>query len=113
MENGELLSLAGTLESRSSEWYLNQEGSRFVLHLGNARYVESTGIHLREGAAVEVRGFAEGGEVAVVSILVDGQRFDFRAEDGTPLWAGRGRQTAGGGRNGAGNRSGGARGAGV
>jgi hypothetical protein len=106
VETGELLSLAGSLESRDSEWYLNEEGSRYALRLGNARYVESIGIRLQEGAEVQVRGFAEDGEVAVVSILMDGRRFDFRNEDGTPLWAGRGRRAAGGDRTGAGRESG-------
>jgi hypothetical protein len=104
VEAGELLSLVGRLESRDSVWTLNQEGSRRVLHLGNARYVESTGIHLRDGAEVEVRGFADGREVAVVSIAIDGQDFRFRSDDGVPLWAGQGRRTAGGGGNGAGAR---------
>jgi len=111
VETGEPLSLTGRLESRDSEWFLNHDGTRYALHLGNTRYVESTGIRLREGADVEVRGFADGEEVAVVSILVDGRRFAFRGEDGTPLWAGRGRRNAEGSRSGAGGgRSGDARG---
>jgi hypothetical protein len=98
--SGQLVDLTGTLESRNAEWYLNQQGTRYLLHLGNARYVESSGIPLQEGATVRVRGFAAADEVAVVSVTVGGQRFEFREENGTPLWAGRGRRAGGNGRDG-------------
>jgi hypothetical protein len=98
--SGQLVDLAGILETQNAEWYLNQQGTRYLLHLGNARYVESSGIPLQEGATVQVRGFAAADEVAVVSVTVGGQRFEFREENGTPLWAGRGRRAGGNGRDG-------------
>ena len=101
-ETGKLADLSGSLDSRDSEWYLVTEQARWALHLGNISYVESTGIQLRPGAPVKVRGFVDGEEVAVVTILIDGQLFAFRTEDGVPLWAGRGRQAGTGSRSGRG-----------
>ena len=84
--------LAGTLRYDGSEWYLDTGESTYMLHFGNSAYVESTGIDLQEGDLVEVRGFIDGKEVAVVTASVDSGVFTFRNEDGAPMWAGRGRR---------------------
>ena len=101
-ETGRLADLSGSLDRQGTEWYLVMEGARLALHLGNTRYVESTGIQLQEGTPVKVRGFVDGQEVAVVSIQLDGRLYAFRTEDGVPLWAGQGRQAGTGGRGGRG-----------
>lgn len=98
VESGTLSSLTGTLEAEGTEWYLQAAERRFALHFGNTSYVQSTGVPLAPGASVQVRGFVDGNELAVASIDVDGQRFAFRTDEGVPLWAGRGRQSGGGGR---------------
>jgi hypothetical protein len=93
-ETGRLADLSGSLDRQGTEWYLVMEEARLALHLGNTRYVESTGIQLQEGAPAKVRGFVDGQEVAVVSIQLDGRLYAFRTQDGVPLWAGRGRRAA-------------------
>lgn len=100
-DTGELKALSGELAEVDGEWYLEAADGRYLLHMGNQSFVEQTGIDLDEGEKVEVRGLVDGEEVSVVSMVSDGQTYAFRAEDGTPLWAGNGRGSAGGGRTGA------------
>ena len=102
VETGRVADLSGSLDRQGTEWYLVMEGARLALHLGNTRYVESTGIQLQEGVPAKVLGFVDGQEVAVVSIQIDGRLYAFRTEDGVPLWAGRGQQAGNGGRGGRG-----------
>lgn len=97
---GTLSDLSGSLEAEGTEWYLRSDEARYALHFGNAAYLQSTGVSLREGGAIQVHGYVEGDEIAVVSVVLGGELYAFRGEDGMPLWAGRGRQAAGGaGRN--------------
>ena len=93
LETADFRTLAGTLEEEGSEWYLKTDEDRYALHFGRALYLESTGIALEEGKQAEVRGLMEDDGLAVVSVELDSKRYDFRTDDGVPLWAGWG-QTA-------------------
>jgi len=92
VEMGTLGNLSGTLSYDGSEWYLDTGKDLYILHFGNSAYVDSTGINLREGEPIEVRGFFNGEEIAVASARIDAQVYTFRNEDGMPLWAGNGRR---------------------
>ena len=92
VETGTLDNLSGTLSYDGSEWYLDTGKDLYILHLGNSAFVESTGIDLREGQPIDVRGYVDGDEIAVASARIDSQVYTFRSEDGTPLWAGNGRR---------------------
>jgi hypothetical protein len=92
VEIGTLDNLSGTLSYDGSEWYLDTDKERHILHFGNSAYVESTGIDLREGESIDVRGFVSGEEIAVAAVRIDEQVYTFRNEDGMPLWAGNGRR---------------------
>jgi hypothetical protein len=88
---GTVRTLTGTLSNDGTEWYLDTSDRRFLLHMGNASYVEQTGIALEAGQEALVKGLVDAVEVSVVSIQLDGQTYAFRSEDGRPLWAGNGR----------------------
>ena len=92
VDRGSISNIAGALQYDGSEWYLSTDKDRYILHFGNSAYVESTGIDLREGETIEVRGFLSGDEIAVVAVRVGSQVFAFRNENGMPLWAGSGRR---------------------
>jgi hypothetical protein len=92
VDMGTLGNLSGTLSYDGSEWYLETGKDQYILHFGNSAYVESTGINLREGETIQVRGFISGEEVAVASARLNERVFTFRNEDGMPLWAGNGRR---------------------
>ena len=95
VEKGGLADLTGTLEYDGSEWYLDTGDATYILHFGNSSYVDSTGLQLQADDFIEIHGFASGAEIAVVSAVIDSEVFEFRREDGTPLWAGRGRRSGG------------------
>jgi len=103
---GTLQTLSGTLASDDTEWYLDSADGRFLLHLGNASYVEQTGVVLEAGETAVVRGIVDADEVSVVSLEIDGKTFAFRSEDGRPLWAGGGRGAGQGTGRGSGQGSG-------
>jgi hypothetical protein len=88
LDTGIRSSLTGTLSYQAPEWYLAAAEGRYVLRLGNARYVESTGIVLEEGVRATVRGFLADGELTVVAVELGGREYAFRTEEGRPLWAG-------------------------
>ena len=92
VEIGTLDNLSGTLSYDGSEWYLDTGKELYILHFGNSAYVESTGISLREGEPIDVRGFVSGEEIAVAAARIEAQVYTFRNEDGMPLWAGNGRR---------------------
>jgi hypothetical protein len=103
---GTLRTLAGTLASDGTEWYLDAADGRYLLHLGNTSYVEQIGLVLEAGDTVQVKGLVDADEVSVVSLQMGGETYTFRSEDGRPLWAGGGRGAGRGGGQGSG-RSGG------
>jgi len=90
-------SFAGTLVSDGTEWYLETDQGTTPIHLGNSAFVESTGLALEDGDAVELEGIVEEDGIAVVTLTVRGEEFRFRGEDGRPLWAGQGNRQAQGG----------------
>jgi len=92
VEIGTLDNLSGTLSYDGSEWYLYTDKERYILHFGNSAYVESTGIDLREGESIDVRGFVSRDDIAVAAARIDAEVYTFRSEDGMPLWAGNGRR---------------------
>ena len=92
VEMGTLGTVSGTLSYDGSEWYLDTDKETYILHFGNSAYVESTGIDLREGEQIDIRGFVSGEEIAVADARIDAQVYTFRSEDGMPLWAGNGRR---------------------
>jgi len=92
VEMGNLENLSGKLSYDGSEWYLDTGKDLYILHFGNSAYVESTGIDLREGEPIDVRGFVSNEEIAVAAARIDAQVYTFRNEDGMPLWAGNGRR---------------------
>jgi hypothetical protein len=92
MAEGTLGNLSGTLSYDGSEWYLDTDKNLYILHFGNAAYVDSTGIDLCEGEPIDIRGFVSGEEIAVAAARIDAQVYTFRSEDGMPLWAGNGRR---------------------
>jgi hypothetical protein len=94
VETGEMTALEGTLRYDASEWYLDTNDGSYLLHFGNRAYLEKTGMDLEEGERISVDGFAEGSDIAVVSVKSDGETFIFRNADGTPRWAGRGERYA-------------------
>jgi len=108
-DSGTMRTITGTLSNDGTEWYLDTSNGRYLLHMGNAAFLEQTGIALEAGHEALVKGLVDAEEVSVVSIQLDGQTYAFRSEDGWPLWAGNGR---GGGR-GAGRGSGAGQGAGT
>jgi hypothetical protein len=92
VDMGTLGNLSGTLSYEGSEWYLDTGKDMYILHFGNSAYVDSTGINLRKGEQIDVRGFVSGEEIAVAAARIDAQVYNFRNEDGMPLWAGNGRR---------------------
>lgn len=93
---GELETVTGTLSRERGEWFLAAGGVLHELHLGDHDHRAATGIRLEAGKQAEVTGFAyrqQGSDIvdiAVCSITLDGQEYQFRTEDGTPLWRGSG-----------------------
>lgn len=93
---GELKTVTGILSQDRGEWFLETEGVLQELHLGDHDHRAATGIRLESGKQAEVTGFAyrqQGSDIvdiAVCSITLDGQEYQFRTEDGTPLWRGSG-----------------------
>lgn len=92
VDKGSMVALDGTLRHESPEWYLYTEDGSYLLHFGNREYLEATGIVLEDGIRCEIEGLVAGSDIAVISATIDGKSYAFRNDDGTPLWAGRGRR---------------------
>jgi hypothetical protein len=92
VNRGNMVVLDGTLQYESPDWYLYTEDVSYLLHFGNREYQETTGIVLEDGIRCEIKGVVEGSDIAVISATIDGKSYAFRNDDGTPLWAGRGRR---------------------
>jgi len=103
---GTMRTLSGTLTNEGTEWYLDAADGRYLLHLGNASYVEQTALVLEAGKAAVVKGLVDADEVSVVSLQMGGETYTFRSEDGRPLWAGGGRGAGRGGGQGSGRGGG-------
>jgi hypothetical protein len=89
--SGSRIDLEGRLSLKDGEWFLESGGKTYELHLGNYEAAYPGGIALREGATARVSGFAEGLDVAVMTISSEGRAYELRDETGRPAWAGMGR----------------------
>ncbi len=93
---GEPGKVRGVLYTERGEWFLSADGKEYELHFGDHGHRESTGIQLMEGAAAEAAGFMYGSveagavDLAVCTVIIGGDEFRFREDDGTPLWRGGG-----------------------
>lgn len=88
--------VTGTLASMEGEWFLESEDGVYELHFGDHRHRAETGVVLEEGIEATVFGFiledapGDYSDLAVCSMVINGEVFRFREDDGTPLWRGQG-----------------------
>ncbi|AEV28056.1 hypothetical protein SpiGrapes_0192 [Sphaerochaeta pleomorpha str. Grapes] len=89
-------SVTGNLEETDGEWFLTtDDAEKYALHLGNYEVIYPEGISLREGELALVRGFVYGQDISAISVDSEGKTWEFRSNDGRPLWSGDGnRQNA-------------------
>ncbi len=108
VELGEFQTLRGNIYPDRGEWFLQTGDSAYELHLGDHTHRERTGIRLEEGKTATVSGYvysqrgADFIDLAVCTVQMDGEKYRFRQDDGTPMWWGQG----GGDRDGQGIGSG-------
>jgi hypothetical protein len=98
VDTGTKVTLSGILFEEAGEWSLKTADKTYAVHLGNYGVIYPKGIGLRAGDQATVRGFLTGLDLSAISLASGGATYEFRAEDGTPLWSGRGNR-----RNAAGN----------
>ncbi len=91
VERGAKVSLSGILIDEGGEWSLKVAERIYAVHLGNYQVLYPEGLALADGLRASVSGFLVGEDLSAVSLSVDGADYRFRGEDGTPLWAGRGK----------------------
>ena len=89
---GDIITLEGTLKVVDSECYLVSGSGEYLLHLGPEWYSEEIGFQEEDGQVVSVTGYVLGNDIAPVKISYGGKTFEFRNQDGIPLWSGRGRR---------------------
>ncbi|MGD8400992.1 MAG: hypothetical protein PVH64_08670 [Bacillota bacterium] len=82
--------VSGSLLEKEGEWYLKTPAGAFNLHFGNHDYRAKTGIQLKTDKIAVVKGFIYGKDIAVSAITLDQKNYQFRRDDGNPLWAGNG-----------------------
>ena len=77
---------------------VNTGSGELPVHLGPAWFVDKQPVHIAAHDKVDVRGsrITDNGAPALVAITVtrDSHTLRLRNDDGTPLWAGRGRRRA-------------------
>jgi hypothetical protein len=83
--------VSGSLLEKDDEWYLKTKNGVYDLHFGNHEYRAQTGIKLQTGKNATVQGFIYNKDVAVGTITIDHKNYQFRRTDGSPLWAGSGK----------------------
>jgi hypothetical protein len=83
--------VSGSLLEKDGEWYLKTKTGVYNLHFGNHEYRAQTSIKLRTGKNAAVKGFIHAKDVAVGTITIDNKNYQFRRADGSPLWAGSGK----------------------
>lgn len=94
--SGVQMTLSGSLKPVGGRWFIAVENVLHEIILGHPDYIESEGVSLEEGKEVVVNGYfhAEADEatgvMAVCTLEMDGRKYRFREDDGTPLWGGRG-----------------------
>lgn len=82
--------VSGSLLEQAGEWYVKDQNAVYGIHMGNRDFQAKTGIPLKNGKNAIVTGFIYGKDIAVCTITIDHKKFRFRADDGSPLWAGSG-----------------------
>jgi hypothetical protein len=87
---GKMATVSGVLQEKDGEWYLKADRTVYAMHLGNADYLARTGIQLKASKKATVKGFVYKTDLSVCTINMDNKQFQFRQDDGTPLWAGNG-----------------------
>jgi rubrerythrin len=98
VDTGTKVTLSGILFKEAGEWSLKTADKTYAVHLGNYGVIYPKGIGLRAGDQATVRGFLTGLDLSAVSLASGGATYEFRAEDGTPLWSGRGNRRNAAGR---------------
>lgn len=88
--------VSGTLKEADGEWFLaTGDAKEYALHLGNYEVMYPEGISLREGEQASVKGFVYGQDISAITVASAGKTWEFRSNDGRPLWSGDGnRQNA-------------------
>lgn len=86
VELGKLTTIEGTLFTEDDEWFLQSVEMIYEVHLGDHDYREGTGLVLKEGDEVIIYGYLYGDDMAVVSLTIGNKTFNFRTEQGLPLW---------------------------
>lgn len=92
--------VSGTLKEADGEWFLaTGDAKEYALHLGNYEVMYPEGISLKEGEQASVKGFVYGQDISAITVASAGKTWEFRSNDGRPLWSGDGnRQNANEGR---------------
>ena len=89
-EKGTKGSVSGILDYADSEWYLKAGDKTYDLHLGLFGHDEKTTASLKAGDKAHVEGFILDNHIAPISLSSNGKTYNFRAQDGRPLWSGQG-----------------------
>ena|SRR5690554_890126 len=85
---GEKQTVSGILLYEDGEWLIQTEsGLLYEAHLGNHDHQEKIGLDLQEGQEARIYGFVYFDDIAVVSLSINDKTYNFRTEDGSPLWA--------------------------
>jgi len=90
LDEGNAITVTGTLKYDTSEWYLKTKDGSYLLHFGNKTWLESTGIVLKDGEECSIKGISTEDDIVVSKATVDGKTYSFRDKDGIPLWAHKG-----------------------
>lgn len=104
VEKGLSVAMDGSLRKMGDRWFLAAEHTLHELLFGLESYVQETGIALESGKQVRLTGFYHApdddpaGVIVVNTVIMDGETYRFREDDGSPLWRGRGRGTGTGSR---------------
>jgi len=99
VEKGTFVEVTGELRLMAEEWFLSVDQVLHQLHVAPLLYREEWGVTMEEHKEATVTGFfysPEGdpaGVIAVSTMILDGEKFRFREDDGTPRWRGRGAGT--------------------
>jgi len=94
VRQGQQGEVSGVLKLEKGEWYLIVGSRVYELHLGMFGHDGVTTQGLKDGSGALVKGFIYGDHVSPILIESEGITYSFRAEDGRPLWAGRGNNAA-------------------
>jgi rubrerythrin len=97
VDSGSKVTISGTLVEEAGEWSLKTAEKTYAIHLGNYAVIYPKGLGLREGDQAAVRGFLTGQDISAIEVVSRGSTYEFRTEDGTPLWSGRGNRRNSGG----------------